>query len=112
MLFVELRFFVFFVIVLGVHWALRSNTWRQAWLLICSHFFYACFFICDSWTFGSEVQHHEPLPEGWSFPFVLVGSTCMDFLVGLRIGDARTERTRQRLLLVSVLPNLGCALRV
>jgi len=107
MLFVELRFFLFFVIVLGIHWALRSNTWRKVWLLICSHFFYACFFIGDPWTFFSTIQRHEALPEGWWFPFVLIGSTCMDFLVGLRIGDAGTERTRKRWLLVSLVTNLG-----
>jgi D-alanyl-lipoteichoic acid acyltransferase DltB (MBOAT superfamily) len=31
----------------------------------------------------------------------------MDFLVGLRIGDAGTERTRKRWLLVSLVTNLG-----
>lgn len=44
MLFVEFRFFIFFAIVFSVHWALPGNTGRKAWLLLCSHIFYACFF--------------------------------------------------------------------
>ena len=45
MLFIDPIFFVFIAIVLAVHWTLRSNTWRKAWLLLCSHIFYAGFFI-------------------------------------------------------------------
>jgi len=51
MLFIEVRFFVFFLVVFGVHWALRTNTARKVWLLCCSHFFYACFFIGDPGKF-------------------------------------------------------------
>ena len=117
MLFVQFRFFVFFAIVLAVHWALRSNTARKVWLLLCSHFFYACLFLAgpDSassetfppWTFFERLRDHQPLPVGWWFPFVLWGSTIMDYLVGLGIADARTERGRKSWLLVSVVVNLG-----
>src|SRR3954466_11019924 len=120
MLFIEFRFFVFFLIVLTVHWALRGNTARKVWLLVCSHVFYACFFLGDPpdasgahtdafplWSFFWKVKNHQPLPVGWWFPFVLMGSTCMDYLVGVGIGDAKREGTRKAWLLVSLVINLG-----
>ncbi len=109
MLFVELRFFFFFLVVFSVHWALRSNTWRKAWLLLASHFFYACFFIGDPGEFMSHVRAGEwsKLPEGWWFPLVLVGSTCMDYAVGLGIAAANLEWKRRGWLLMSLFANLG-----
>ncbi|MDB6172417.1 MAG: hypothetical protein JWL59_1728 [Chthoniobacteraceae bacterium] len=107
MLFVEFRFLVFFLIVFGVHWAIPSNTWRKAWLLACSHFFYACFFIGDPWSFYAKVQEHKELPAGWWFPFVLIGSTCMDYAVGLGIADATTNWRRKAWLMTSLAINLG-----
>ncbi len=117
MLFVQFRFFVFFLIVFCVHWALRTNTSRKIWLLLCSHFFYACLFLAgpDSaaaetfppWTFYEKLRDHQPLPTGWWFPFVLWGSTIMDYVVGLGIGDAKTQARRRGWLLVSLFVNLG-----
>ena len=117
MLFVQFRFLIFFLIVLGVHWALRSNTARKVWLLACSHFFYACLFLGGEnsaaaeefplWTFYHLVKTGQPLPAGWWFPAVLWGSTIMDFAVGLGIAGARTEGRRKAWLFVSLLVNLG-----
>jgi alginate O-acetyltransferase complex protein AlgI len=107
MLFVEFRFFLFFLVVFSVHWALRGNTARKVWLLAASHFFYACFFIGDPWTFGHQVAARQPLPAGWWFPFVLMGSTCLDFAVGLGIGNAKVEARRKAWLLASLAANLG-----
>ncbi|HET6407649.1 MAG TPA: MBOAT family O-acyltransferase [Chthoniobacteraceae bacterium] len=117
MLFVQFRFVVFFLIVFGVHWALRTNTARKTWLLIASHFFYACLFLGgpDSAsanefppvTFFKAIAAGQPLPVGWWFPFVLWGSTIMDYVVGLRIGDASNEWKRRMWLLVSLMVNLG-----
>jgi alginate O-acetyltransferase complex protein AlgI len=107
MLFVEFRFFIFFLVVFGVHWLLRSNTWRKAWLLVVSHFFYACFFIGDPWKFYTLLHEGKPLPQGWWFPLVLIGSTCMDYTVGRGIGAAQTQGGRRAWLLVSVCVNLG-----
>ena len=45
MLFIEARFFVFYAVVFCMAWTLRTNGARKVWLLACSHFFYACFFI-------------------------------------------------------------------
>jgi len=109
MLFVEFRFFVFFLIVFCVHWAIPSNTWRKAWLLLCSHTFYACFFIGNPGEFWQHLHAGEwsKLPLGWWFPFVLMGSTCMDYAVGLGIAGAKKEGGRKAWLLVSLIVNLG-----
>jgi alginate O-acetyltransferase complex protein AlgI len=109
MLFVELRFLFFFLIVFAVHWALPGNTARKAWLLLCSHFFYACFFWGNLGEFVSHVSAREwgKLPVGWWFPFVLIGSTCMDYAVGLGIGAAKNQRARKTWLLMSIAVNLG-----
>jgi alginate O-acetyltransferase complex protein AlgI len=117
MLFVQFRFVVFFLIVLGVHWALRGNTARKVWLLAASHFFYACLFLGGEggatadefplWTFYDRLTTGQPLPEGWWFPFVLWGSTIMDYVVGLGIAAAPSETRRRAWLFLSLLANLG-----
>ena len=122
MLFVEFRFFVFFIIVFCVHWAIPSNTWRKAWLLLCSHVFYACFFIgepTEFWGHFCRAHGWQPLQagvsqaaewkkiEGWWFPLVLMFSTCMDYAVGLGIADAKAEWKRRAWLFVSLGINLG-----
>jgi len=109
MLFVEARFFFFFAFVFAVAWSVRSNATRKAFLLLCSYFFYACFFVGNPVVFLNHLRLGEwaQLPEGWWFPFVLIGSTCIDYLVGLRIEDARTQLQRRSFLLVSLTINLG-----
>jgi alginate O-acetyltransferase complex protein AlgI len=104
MLFVEFRFFVFFLIVFCVYWAMQSNTARKIWLLFSSYFFYSAFFI------GSEIFTGGPLKPGWWFPFMLMASTCMDYVVGLRVEDAKSERARRLWLSVSVCVNIGVLL--
>jgi D-alanyl-lipoteichoic acid acyltransferase DltB (MBOAT superfamily) len=103
MLFVELRFFFFFAVVFCVYWALRGNAARKVWLLACSYFFYSAFFLGDS-LFG------KPLPPGWWFPFVLLGSTCMDYVVGVKLEDTRHPTARKAWLMVSVCANIGVLL--
>ncbi len=109
MLFVELRFLLFFLIAFSVHWAIPGNTWRKVWLLVCSHFFYACFFIGDPGTFFENVRagQWDKLSEGWWFPAVLWGSTIMDYIVGLGIAGSTTEGRRKTWLWVSVGLNVG-----
>ena len=41
MLFVEFRFFLFFLAVFAVYWSLRENRHRRIFLLICGYLFYA-----------------------------------------------------------------------
>ncbi len=107
MLFVDPTFLIYFAIVLGVHWTLRGNTARKAWLLLASHFFYACFFIGNPWEFYTKLRDHLPLPEGWWFPVVLMASTCMDYAVGLGIAAAPTDTRRRAWLFLSLAANLG-----
>lgn len=117
MLFVQFRFLFFFLIVFAVHWALRGNTARKIWLLICSHFFYACLFLggpdsasadtFPAWTFYQKLINKEALPTGWWFPFVLWGSTIMDYIVGLGIGRSQEQSRRRAWLFVSIGINLG-----
>jgi alginate O-acetyltransferase complex protein AlgI len=109
MLFFEFRFFVFYAVVFSVMWALRTNAARKVWLLLCSHFFYACFFIGDPLTFVLNIaaQRWALLPTGWWFPLVLIASTCMDYIVGRGIGAAASDQSRRRWLLVSLGINLG-----
>jgi alginate O-acetyltransferase complex protein AlgI len=86
MLFTELRFLPFFLLVLGVHWALRASAARKAWLLLASWAFYAA----------------------WDARFLaLIGaSTLLDWSVGLRLPGA-SARARGRWLLLSLTGNLG-----
>ncbi len=60
MLFVEFRFFWFFLAVFCVYWSLRENRSRKIWLLICSYVFYA------AWN--------------WKFLFLLMGSSAARLL--------------------------------
>ncbi len=87
MIFTELRFLLFFAVVLGVHWSLRKNTSRKLWLLVCSYAFYAA----------------------WDVRFLslIVGSTLLDGLVGRAIHRSEDEKRRNRLLALSVSLNLG-----
>jgi alginate O-acetyltransferase complex protein AlgI len=109
MLFVEFRFFIFFALVFSVTWLLRSNTARKVWLLACSHFFYACFFIGPPLDFLQKLLTHNwrHMPTGWWFPLVLIGSTCMDYLVGRGLGSTDRPGKRKSWLMVSLAINLG-----
>jgi len=104
MLFVEFRFFEFFLVVFCIYWALRGNTARKAWLLITSYFFYAAFFLSGDALAG------KTLPPGWWFPGMLLASTCMDYIVGIRLEDAAGMRSRKLWLAVSVCVNIGVLL--
>ena len=84
MIFSELRFFVFFALAFGVHWALRSNTARKRWLLVCSYFFYGI------WD--------------WRFLGLIAGSTLLDYVAALRMRSSPSPRAW---LLVSLVGNLG-----
>src|SRR5689334_14023617 len=117
MLFVQFRFLVFFAIVFAVHWALRGNTARKVWLLLASHFFYACLFLggpdsasADQFpplTFYEKLKGGQPLPTGWWFPLVLWASTMLDYVVGLGIARQQVEWRRRAWLIVSLGVNLG-----
>lgn len=87
MIFTEPRFLVFFLVVLGVYWALRSNGARKLWLLSVS-----CVFYC-AWD--------------WRFLGLLLFSAGLDYFVALGFGRTRTLRGRRALLALSLTLNLG-----
>ncbi|MDP9003166.1 MAG: MBOAT family protein [Verrucomicrobiota bacterium] len=87
MLFVEFRFFWFFLAVFAVYWWLRRNESRKIWLLICSYLFYA------AWN--------------WKFVFLLMASSLVDYIVGLRLTRSNTPESRRAWLIVSLCANLG-----
>jgi alginate O-acetyltransferase complex protein AlgI len=86
MIFTELRFLLFFVVVFGVYWALHWNTPRKIWLLGASLFFYA------AWD--------------WRFLPLIVGSTLVDYAAGLFM-ERSAGRSRKAWLWVSLIVNLG-----
>ena len=100
MLFVEFRFFVFFLIVFGVYWTLQSNRARKILLLIASYVFYAAFFL------SSPAPEGKSLPDGWWFPFMLMASTAMDYIVGIKVETEEGLR-RKLWMTVSIIINIG-----
>ena len=87
MLFVEFRFFWFFLAVFCVYWSLQGNRSRKVWLLICSYVFYA------AWD--------------WRFLFLLFGSSLLDYFVGLLLQRTKDPGARRRWLILSLCANLG-----
>ena len=87
MLFVEFRFFWFFLVVFAVCWSLRQNNSRKIWLLICSYFFYA------AWN--------------WKFLFLIMGSSALDYLVGTMLTRTQDPRARRGWLVLSLCANLS-----
>src|SRR3982750_1934359 len=87
MLFIEFRFFWFFLAVFSVYWTLRNNTARKLWLLVTSYAFYA------AWN--------------WKFLFLLMGSTVLDYVVGSMLSRTDNATKRRAWLIVSLCLNLG-----
>src|SRR6267143_2344691 len=87
MLFVEFRFFWFFIVVLSVYWSLRENRSRKSWLLLCSYVFYA------AWN--------------WKFLFLLMGSSALDYFVGRMLARTENPRARRGWLMLRLGANLG-----
>ena len=87
MSFVEFRFLWFFLLVFIVYWAMRNNTARKVWLLLCSYAFYA------AWN--------------WKFTFLVLGSTTVDYIVGLALGRSKSPAWRRFWIATSVCVNLG-----
>ena len=87
MLFNSLTFVVFFVLVLGAYWTLRSWEARKNLLLVASYLFYGT----------------------WNPPFaiLLFATTALDFYLGARIARSTTPRTRRGWLIASLVSNLS-----
>jgi D-alanyl-lipoteichoic acid acyltransferase DltB (MBOAT superfamily) len=87
MLFVEPRFFLFFGLVFGLYWLLRSDRWRKPWLLLASYVFYG------AWD--------------WRFLALIGLSTVVDWAIGVSLQRTNEAHARDRLMLTSLTLNLG-----
>jgi len=87
MLFNSGTFIVFFAVVLTLYWLLRDYRLQNALLLVASYVFYS------AWN--------------WKFLFLLMASTIVDYIVGLRMNKAATPAGRRMYLLASLSFNLG-----
>ena len=87
MIFTEPRFLVFFLLVFGVHWALRGNRSRKLWLTGASLVFYG------AWD--------------WRFLSLLLFSTGLDYCAGLGMEKSTGPRGRKLWMAASLAGNLG-----
>jgi alginate O-acetyltransferase complex protein AlgI len=87
MLFVELKFFAFFAIVLLVYWNLAGNSARKNFLLCASYFFYG------SWD--------------WRFAVMLFFISSMDYVLARAIDQTSDDRRRLLYVILSLSMNLG-----
>ncbi|MFA7231406.1 MAG: MBOAT family O-acyltransferase [Victivallaceae bacterium] len=87
MLFHTWEFVIFFSIVMAVYIALKKTKWWQLWLLLVSYFFYG-------WW--------NPL-----FLILIIYSTFVDYLAGLKLGDSKWKKSWLAFSLVNNLFMLG-----
>lgn len=86
MLFNSLTFVVFYLTVFAAYWLLRARAPQNVLLLAASWVFYG------AWS--------------WKFLLLLLGSSVLDYVCGLLIERATTQRRRRLVLTVSVAGNL------
>lgn len=89
MLFNSLNFAIFLPIVYSIYWFKTNKNLRQQNLLLLfsSYFFYA------SWD--------------WRFMFLLIFSTLLDYITGLRMQDSANQYQKKRWFWLSIIVNLG-----
>ncbi len=87
MLFNQIEFVVFFTIVFGLIFVVSNNRWRKYILLLSSYYFYGY------WD--------------WRFLGLILGSTLVDYFVGLRIYKTEKRQYRNLFLSISLVFNLG-----
>jgi alginate O-acetyltransferase complex protein AlgI len=80
-------FAIFFVVVFGVYWAVPGRRARHVLLLFASYFFYM------SWN-------------PWLVTLI-IGSTVLDYCIGLRLHQTARADRRRLLLVCSIVGNLG-----
>lgn len=86
MLFNSLSFLVFFCVFFALYFLVKKQ-YRLMLCLTASYYFYGC------WD--------------WRFLSLIVISTCIDFYIGRQISYTENNAIRKRLLLVSIIANLG-----
>ena len=89
MIFNSLSFGIFLPVVFLLYWITPNKklTTQNSLLLVCSYFFYAC------WD--------------WRFLFLLVFSTLLDYVTGLKISDSEKPSIRKFWLWLSIVVNVG-----
>jgi D-alanyl-lipoteichoic acid acyltransferase DltB (MBOAT superfamily) len=89
MLFNSLNFAIFLPIVFFIYWfATKGNLKLQnILLLVSSYFFYAC------WD--------------WRFLFLLIFSTLLDYFTGIKMSDAKNQKSKKFWFWLSISINLG-----
>ena len=87
MIFTSFEYVIFFLFVLGIRSLLRNFSAEKWFLLIASYVFYM----------------------SWSVPCVLliIGTSIVDYFVGLGLGRIENPAKRKLLLVVSIFANLG-----
>jgi alginate O-acetyltransferase complex protein AlgI len=88
MLFNSFNFALFLPIVFCLYWFVTKNIRSQnILLLLASYFFYAC------WD--------------WRFLFLLVFSTLLDYITGIKMTESKTKGIKKIWLVISITTNLG-----
>jgi len=89
MLFNSASFAIFLPIVFAVYWLLAQKNllYQNVFLLACSYYFYAC------WD--------------WRFLFLLMFSTALDYVSGIKMEEAKNENHRKLWFYASILINVG-----
>lgn len=88
MLFNSFNFALFLPIVFCLYWFVTKKIKSQnILLLLASYFFYAC------WD--------------WRFLFLLVFSTLLDYVTGIKMAESKTKKIKKTWLIISIVINLG-----
>lgn len=87
MIFSEIKFFLFFALVFGFYWTLRTNSSRKLYLIVAGMVFYG------AWD--------------WRFLSLILYQTGIDFVAARRIEATNDSRIRGRWLKLSLVSNLG-----
>ena len=88
MLFNSIEYLIFLPIVFLIYWLLRHKLlWQNILLLVSSYVFYAW------WD--------------WRFLSLIIYSSFIDYIIGIKIAEADSSHIKKRLLLTSLISNLG-----
>jgi Predicted membrane protein involved in D-alanine export len=88
MLFNSVEFFVFFIICFSAYWFLfKTKKNQNLFLLLISYFFYGW------WD--------------WRFLFLILASSLLDYLIGIKLSETHEKSKRKALLFLSISFNLG-----
>lgn len=89
MIFTSIEFAIFLPFVFLLYWLVNKGNYKlqNILLIVSSYFFYGC------WD--------------WRFLFLLIFSTCLDFVTGIQMEKAQTTCVRKCWLWLSVCINLG-----